>query len=114
MFLKKFYILLLILYGFTPCTVKNTVFDVFSLDYAKPTNANKTTSSSSCTYLSSTKETAQSRTVKKLLNFEAVDRVSFIEQTISFSNLFIQHTSGRSPPLYILFQQLKLATFLQV
>lgn len=114
MILKKFYILLFILYSFTPCTVKDAFFGVFSLEYAKPTNATKTTTFSSCKVTNQTQKYEQQQVVKQQHPLDDIKMVQPVQVAFFVSDLFSKDVLGRSPPLYILFQQLKIAALFQV
>lgn len=110
MFFKKYFILLLILYGFTPCSVKHSAFDVFSLEYNRTVNINKTSQNSYCSSTVVDQVVTKKQKVQQLLKSGIHYTIPIVSHKIS-NQWNGNSVSGRSPPLYILFRQLKIAPF---
>src|SRR5690606_1147922 len=110
MLLKKYFILLIVLFGFTPCSVKQGIFDVFSIEYHRTVNVNKTSQNTYCTSTIVNQVVTQKQKKQQLLP-------SSISYDIrNSSHLFLNKRnesdlSGRGLLLYILYQQLKVFPF---
>lgn len=110
MLLKKYFILLIVLFGFTPCSVKQGVFDVFSLEYHRTVNINKTSQNTYCASTIIDEVVTQKQKKQQLLP----SSISYDIPNSSHSILNQRNESdlsGRGPPLYILYQQLKVFPF---
>ncbi len=110
---KSIFLMLFILYAFTPCTVKTALFKTVDITYKKPILVSKTTlQDNSCQNTLITKQvnnvTKQVQTVSGNLPFTVINfTLKTLENSsnsayISFGNL------SNSPPFYILFKRLKI------
>lgn len=110
---KAIITMLILTFSLSPCSVKRNVLDIFDIQYISGLNKVKTTSgpSSSCDAGSVSSQISVSKT-------QAVKSKGFLfsfnpkaknrkEEEISF-NEYSGHSTGNSPPKYILFKRLKL------
>jgi len=101
---------LIVLFGFTPCSVKQGIFDAFSLEYHRTVNVNKTSQNSYCSSTVVNQVVTQKQKKQQLLP----SSISYDIPNSSHSILNQRNESdlsGRGPPLYILYQQLKVFPF---
>ncbi|WP_228458620.1 hypothetical protein [Chryseobacterium aureum] len=104
----------ILLFSLSPCSVKRNVLDIFDIQYISGLNKVKTTSSliTSCDTASASSEISASKNkVQKLEKnyfpgFYSVTKNSF-EKKVVFND-YSGHSTGSSPPKYILFKRLKL------
>ncbi len=102
----------LLVFALAPCTIKKAWFSLAGLDYTKPLNGSKTTTSGQqCQYshLSAQKTSVQQkiRLSKKLLSSYLPDKTYTTTAAEIRSRDFIYYRAN-SPPIYILYKRLKL------
>lgn len=102
-----------VLFSLSPCTVKEALSQVVSMDYAKPLNKSKTIApTSSCSY--SQNDNQQISVVKKAKIYKEIEPVQVVNNlcfTVLSSkgyNDYSKTSSGNSPPKYILYKRLKI------
>ncbi|MDP9960522.1 hypothetical protein J2T04_002406 [Chryseobacterium lathyri] len=112
---KAFIMMLILAFSLSPCSVKRDILGIFDIQHTSGLNKIKTTTGSvSVCDLSS--DTSSARTILSkadakhkskgfLFNLNTV--LSFGEKKITF-NKYSGHSTGNSPPKYILFKRLKL------
>jgi hypothetical protein len=106
--------MLILVFSLSPCSVKRNVLDIFDIEFISGLNKVKTTSflsfscdaASASSVLSVSKIKAQSQHNKFLSGFTPAVHNS-VEEKI-FLNTYSGHSTGNSPPKYILFKRLKL------
>ncbi|AZA77374.1 hypothetical protein EG347_07565 [Chryseobacterium sp. G0186] len=111
---KAIITMLILVFSLSPCSVKRNVLDLFDIQYISGLNKVKTTSSTSlnCDISSTSSTISISKTEAKakhkgfFLNTKATSK-NKEEEKISFND-YSGHTTGNSPPKYILFKRLKL------
>jgi len=105
--------MLMVLYAFTPCAIKNVLFDAVDATYEKPiSKSNSTFQISNCQDFSNVKQTNNSKSEVYFANANLTPSVLKIGAEIpklqpTASN-YSGKTSGNNPPLYILFKRLKI------
>ncbi|OCA76995.1 hypothetical protein BBI01_00585 [Chryseobacterium artocarpi] len=111
---KAIIMMLILAFSLSPCSVKRNVLDIFDIQYISGLNKVKTTSNlvSSCDFTSISSKISVSKIVIKAKHCNA-----FLDSTVSVKNIhegnltfndYSGHTTGNSPPKYILFKRLKL------
>ncbi|MDR6526287.1 MULTISPECIES: hypothetical protein [Chryseobacterium] len=107
---KAIITMLILAFSLSPCSVKRDVLDIFDIQYISGLNKVKTTSG--CDTSPTTSRFSVSKADVKLtgkdffsLNFPIKNTES---ERLSF-NKYSGHTTGNSPPKYILFKRLKLS-----
>ncbi|UTX50343.1 hypothetical protein [Chryseobacterium sp. MA9] len=111
---KAVIMMLVLVFSLSPCSVKRNVLDIFDIQYISGLNKVKITSSlsSSCdtvsvsTEVSVSKAKIQEQYKDSFSNFYSIAKNS-AEKKIFF-NEYSGHSTGNSPPRYILFKRLKL------
>ena len=111
---KAIITMLILVFSLSPCSVKRNVLDIFDIQFISGLNKIKTTSSISfsCDVASATsgisfsKNKTQSQYKNSFPGFSSTTGNS-VEKKISFNN-YSGHSTGNSPPKYILFKRLKL------
>lgn len=111
---KAIITMLILAFSLSPCSVKRTVLDIFDIQFISGLNKIKTTSSISfsCDVASATsgisvsKNKTQSQYKNSFSGFSSMTGNS-VAKRISFNN-YSGHSTGNSPPKYILFKRLKL------
>lgn len=106
--------MLILVFSLSPCSVKRNVLDIFDIEFISGLNKVKTTSSfsfscdmaSASSGLSVSKIKVQNQYNKFLSGFTPAVNNSVEEKT--FLNIYSGHSTGNSPPKYILFKRLKL------
>lgn len=106
--------MLILVFSLSPCPVKRDVLDIFDIQYISGLNKVKTTSglstncdiSSTSSKISISKTDAKIKQKKSFLDFNVGSRGA--EEENPFLNEYSGHTTGNSPPKYILFKRLKL------
>lgn len=106
--------MLILVFSLSPCSVKRNVLDIFDIEFISGLNKVKTTSSfsfscdvaSASSGLSVSKIKVQNQYNKFLSGFTPAVHNSVEEKT--FLNTYSGHSTGNSPPKYILFKRLKL------
>ncbi len=106
--------MLILVFSLSPCPVKRNILDIFDIQYISGLNKVKTTSSLSFSCdeasvssgISVSKNKVQNQYNKFLSGLTAA-AVSSVEEKI-FLNNYSGHSTGNSPPKYILFKRLKL------
>ncbi|CAD0220256.1 hypothetical protein KYG33_08370 [Chryseobacterium sp. D764] len=106
--------MLVLVFSLSPCSVKRNVLDIFDIQYISGLNKVKITSSlsSSCDAASASagvsvsKANIQGQYKDSFSNFYSSAEVSAEEKI--FFNEYSGHSTGNSPPKYILFKRLKL------
>lgn len=111
---KAIITMLILAFSLSPCSVKRDVFDIFDIQYISGLNKVKTTSfyPSSCDISSTTSRFSVSKANIKLIGkgfFYLNFSVKKTENKRSSFNKYSGHTTGNSPPKYILFKRLKLS-----
>jgi len=111
--LKNYIILLIALIGFTPCSVKQGVFDVFSLEYQRTFNINKTVQNTSCVASAPEITTVATYSKQRLFDpfFTKINSFFAYKEVLKLWNE--KELVNRGPPFYILYQKLKIAAILQ-
>lgn len=111
---KAIIMMLILAFSLSPCSVKRNVLDIFDIQYISGLNKVKTTSNlaSSCDFTSISSKISVSKTVIKAKHCN-----TFLDSTVSVKNIqegnltfndYSGHTTGNSPPKYILFKRLRL------
>lgn len=111
---KAVIMMLVLVFSLSPCSVKRNVLDIFDIQYISGLNKVKITSSlsSSCdtvtvsTGVSVSKAKIQEQYKDSFSNFYSIAKKT-AEKKIFF-NEYSGHSTGNSPPKYILFKRLKL------
>ncbi|MEN5306864.1 hypothetical protein ABE425_05070 [Chryseobacterium cucumeris] len=111
---KAIITMLILVFSLSPCSVKRNVLDIFDIQFISGLNKIKTTSSISfsCDVASATsgisvsKNKTQSQYKNSFPGFSSTTGNS-VEKRISFNN-YSGHSTGNSPPKYILFKRLRL------
>lgn len=111
---KAIITMLILVFSLSPCSVKRNVLDIFDIQYISGLNKVKTTSGSSfncdtpttSSKISISKAEAKYKYKGSLLDVKATAKNTG-EENLSF-NKYSGHTTGNSPPKYILFKRLKL------
>lgn len=106
--------MLILVFSLSPCSVKRNVLDIFDIEFISGLNKVKTTSflsfscdmASASSGLSVSKIKVQNQYDKFLSGFIPAVHNSVEEKT--FLNIYSGHSTGNSPPKYILFKRLKL------
>ncbi|SIS31100.1 hypothetical protein SAMN05421768_108227 [Chryseobacterium joostei] len=112
---KAIITMLILAFSLSPCSVKRNVLDIFDIQYISGLNKVKTTSglSQNCDIANTSSKTSVSKTEAKIIDkkfFFAFDSTkSNIGEEKIFFNEYSGHTTGNSPPKYILFKRLKLS-----
>jgi len=101
------------LFALSPCVVKEALFSVANVEYAKPLNKTKTTApTSSCQYSQNDKQqisvVKQSKINKQTEPAEVSEILFFVVRSVGINTNYPKTTSGNSPPKYILYKRLKL------
>lgn len=106
-------LLLGIVFSLSPCPTKESVYELFNLEYTKPLNKTKTTqkAESSCSNsfqieseIKNTKSTKENIIAKHTNEYQLTNNLSLINTEFSSFNL----SKFYSPPLYILYSSLKI------
>ncbi|WP_123912805.1 hypothetical protein [Chryseobacterium pennipullorum] len=113
---KAIIMMLILVFSLSPCSVKRNVLDIFDIQYISGLNKVKTTSgfSSGCDISSNSSRLQASKSEAKFKkkDFFLTSNLSGNgyreEQKISFHK-YSGHTTGSSPPKYILFKRLKIS-----
>lgn len=111
---KAIITMLILVFSLSPCSVKRNVLDIFDIQFISGLNKIKTTSSlsfscdsaSASSRISVSKNKTQSQYRNPFSDFSSTTGNS-VEKKISFNN-YSGHSTGNSPPKYILFKRLKL------
>ena len=111
---KTAVMILLLVFSLSPCAVKRDLLGIFDIRYGNTLNKTKTTGNSTTTcdfnlHRTSSKISLSKADVKLKTEDFSCFRMSVIsnKEKVSF-NLYSKHTTGTSPPKYILFKRLKL------
>lgn len=102
-----------ILFALIPCTIKEALLGSLNVEYAKPLNKSKTTTTTKlCHYsqnenqqISITKETKINQELQ-LIDFSA--KPNFVISSAKIYAKYSKTFSGNSPPKYILYKRLKV------
>lgn len=113
-FYKTIVVILLLAFSLSPCSVKRDVLGVFDIQHLSTLNKVKTTinPTGNCDFAHhnfSSKTSVSNADFKfnEVFSFKLNSVLNFSEDTIS-QNKYSGATSGKSPPKYILFKQLRL------
>lgn len=106
--------MLILVFSLSPCSVKRNILDIFDIQFISGLNKVKTTSSisfscdvaSASSGTSVSKNKTQSQHKNSFPGFSSTTGNS-VEKSISLNN-YSGHSTGNSPPKYILFKRLKL------
>jgi len=111
---KTIIMMLILVFSLSPCSVKRNVLDLFDIQYISGLNKVKTISgpSFSCDTVSASSQVSVSksksiRITGPSLYAQAVSKNSRKEKKLF--NEYSGHSTGNSPPKYILFKRLKLS-----
>lgn len=106
--------MLILVFSLSPCSVKRNVLDIFDIQYISGLNKVKITSSLSSSCDAASTSTGASVSKAKIQG-QYKDSFSSFYSTIGntaekkiFFNKYSGHSTGNSPPKYILFKRLKL------
>ncbi|MGG5208284.1 hypothetical protein ACQWU4_04995 [Chryseobacterium sp. MIQD13] len=112
---KAFIIMLILAFSLSPCSVKRDFLNIFDIQHTSGLNKVKITNGavSSCIFSG---ENSSSKTVLSKTNVKLKDNsFLFNSNTVPCSgeektsiNKYSGHSTGNSPPKYILFKKLKL------
>ncbi|TZF99472.1 hypothetical protein FW781_05965 (plasmid) [Chryseobacterium panacisoli] len=111
---KAVVMMLVLVFSLSPCSVKRNVLDIFDIQYISGLNKVKITSSlsSSCDAASaSTRVSISKANIQKQYKDSFSNFYSTLGNTVKekiFFNDYSGHSTGNSPPKYILFKRLKL------
>ncbi|MGK6342572.1 hypothetical protein ACMGDK_10050 [Chryseobacterium sp. DT-3] len=112
---KAFIMMLILAFSLSPCSVKRDVLGIFDIQHISGLNKIKTTTGSvSACDLSA--DTSSARTILSKANIKLKSKGSLFNSNTVFSfgekkitlNEYSGHSTGNSPPKYILFKRLKL------
>nr|WP_315029670.1 hypothetical protein [uncultured Chryseobacterium sp.] len=110
---KAIITMLILVFSLSPCSVKRNILDIFDVQYISGLNKVKTTSVSSINC--DINSTTSSKVSASKTGITLKDNKFFSWNTIANSskkdlllNEYSGHTTGNSPPKYILFKRLKL------
>lgn len=111
---KAIIMMLVLVFSLSPCSVKRNVLDLFDIQYISGLNKVKTTSgpSFSCDTASASSQVSvsKSRSTRLTGSFMYSNTVAKnIREEKLFFNKYSGHSTGNSPPKYILFKRLKLS-----
>ncbi|MGU3375883.1 hypothetical protein [Chryseobacterium sp. M5A1_1a] len=112
---KAIITMLILVFSLSPCSVKRNVLDIFDIQYISGLNKVKTTSSLSlnCDIASTSSKISVSKTEAKIRNKQFFFDFNATAKNIGAEKIFFNeysgHTTGNSPPKYILFKRLKLS-----
>ncbi|WP_133121684.1 hypothetical protein [Chryseobacterium sp. PMSZPI] len=111
---KAIIMMLVLVFSLSPCSVKRDVLDIFDIQYISGLNKVKATSgfSVSCDANSNTSSgisISKAETKLKNKDFLYVKLIVKSPKKKTFLNEYSGHTTGNSPPKYILFKRLKLS-----
>ncbi len=106
--------MLVVVFSLSPCSVKRNVLDLFDIQYISGLNKVKTTSgpSFSCDTASASTQVSvsKSKSIRLTESFMYSNTVAKnIREEKLFFNKYSGHSTGNSPPKYILFKRLKLS-----
>ncbi|UWX61067.1 hypothetical protein N0B40_02070 [Chryseobacterium oranimense] len=111
---KALILVFVLVFSLSPCSLKRDFLSIFDIQHISGLNKVKITSSAaSCVFSAETSSSRinLSKAYAKLKNigfiFHSGTDLSFREEKITFQK-YSGHTSGNSPPKYILFKRLKL------
>lgn len=106
--------MLILVFSLSPCSVKRNVLDIFDIQYISGLNKVKTTSGLSlqCDTPTTSSKISVSKSETKYKYKDSFLDINTIvrntgEENVGF-NKYSGHTTGNSPPKYILFKRLKL------
>lgn len=101
---------MIVVFGFTPCSVKQGIFNAFSIEYHRTVNVNKTPQNAYCVSTIVNQVVGQKENKQRF--FKSVSAVvsSFFYRGI-LKKWNEKELSGRGPPLYILYLKLKITPF---
>lgn len=108
-YLKHILLMLFFVFSLSPCTVKQTLFDLVNTDYTKPLNKLRTSvSTSSCFYWQN--DCKQTCAVKKSKVYNDINSINlyFVVLSTKAYRTYADTFSGNSPPIYILYKRLKI------
>ena len=100
------------------CSAKQNLFGAFDFEVEKPLSVSKallSTGSLSCSMLASFRQSEQSVLVKNIILKNAIPFATslglnaFFNKKENISEDYILKLAGTDPPLYLIFQQIKLA-----
>ncbi len=102
----------LIVFSFTPCKVKDVLFDVFDIDFAKSYNVSRSASQSgTCSYAVYNHQKVVSQGKIRVQSNFIDSAQKFLPSVPEQANYSVSSDffSGTSPPMYILYKRLKIA-----
>lgn len=105
--------MLFILFSLAPCSIKSTLFHTVDVSYTKTLNISKTAfQTADCQNPIIVKKIAktipQAQFIDDNLTLSLIEFVSEISSTRNISDNYTGYTLQNNPPLYILFNQLKI------
>ncbi|MGN7787063.1 hypothetical protein ACTJIJ_21195 [Niabella sp. 22666] len=108
---KQLLVVGLLVFALAPCTVKEAWFSLAGLDYTKPLNGSKTTTSGQqCqySYLSAQKMAVQQKTRANKLLSSYLPYKTYTTTATEIRSRDSVYFRANSPPIYILYKRLKL------
>lgn len=110
---KHIVLMWFVLFALSPCVVKEALFSVANVEYAKPTNKTKTTApTNACQYSQNDNQQISVTRKANIGNHTEPADVSvnlfFVVRSIGINTKYSKTFSGNSPPKYILYKRLKL------
>lgn len=113
-FIKHFAFLSLVFYTFIPCSIKGFIADNFETFYAKPISNPKVSNNVNTCFVTDLKvqesSLNQQKKIKEIVSFDDYAFTKYKIFNLSHSFAFPYKLKGKSPPKYILFKRLKIAT----
>ena len=109
--IKRFLVLVVLMFGLMPCTVKEAVLDSVGIEFNRSFNLSRTTiQNNQCQSLSATEASAYSVSYANEVEVLPVATSEKLEAlvVIETANGVCKTASGNSPPYYILYKKLKL------
>lgn len=100
------------------CSAKQTLFEAFDFTVEKPLTGSKALTnigSSNCTVITSSEDVREtvSKQIKEVetvfLSSSAVENYALFKKVKNIEEDYILKLAGTNPPLYLMFQQIKLA-----
>ncbi|MFZ4929657.1 hypothetical protein [Chryseobacterium sp. Mn2064] len=111
---KIIVLMVILVFSLSPCSVKRNVLDIFDIQYISGLNKVKITPEtfSTCDSFSASSKASLSKAAA-IKHKGAFPAIRFISRNIREEKIFFNdysgHSTGNSPPKYILFKRLKLS-----
>ncbi|MGH1518195.1 hypothetical protein [Chryseobacterium sp. JK1] len=113
-FCKIIVLMVILVFSLSPCSVKRNVLDIFDIQYISGLNKVKITPEtfSACDSFSASSKASFSKATA-IKHKGAFPAIHFTSKNIRVEKIFFNdysgHSTGNSPPKYILFKRLKLS-----